>query len=145
MTADRTGGEDRTTAVDNGRKVGNMTLDIGIVPGTTTNGYYEYCVVKYERSTSVPVIGTDPVPSTADIVSDGLQRSCRSSTPGYVIKYGMIPLTSETSRTVKLSIRWAKFHKEKVRDGDYFTIVFFNHTGDGSCIYDLQCRYKTYG
>jgi len=142
MTASRTGNEDRTTEVDNGRHVGKMTLDIGFTPGGA-KGYYEYAITKYERSFSVPTIGVDPVPSNADMAADGLQRAVRSLTPGYVIRYGIIPITLETSRTQKLVINWAKFKKAQVRDGDYFTITMFNRT-DAAPVYDIYTRYKTY-
>ncbi len=142
MTAARTGAEDRTTDVDNGRHVGRMTLDIGFTVSAST-GYYEYALVKYERSTSVPTIGVDPVPSSADIVSDGLQRAVRSFTPGYVIKFGLIAITPQTNRIVKIKADWAKFGKAQVRDGDYYALIVFNRT-DAAPLYDIHIRYKTY-
>ncbi len=143
MTASRTGGEDRTTEVDNGRKVGNMTIDFALTPLAATKGYYEYCLVKYERSFSVPVIDVDPVPSSADIITGGLQREARSLAPGYVVQFGTIPCTAETNVSRKIRVSWSKFGKETVRDGDYFVLIFFNRS-DAAGIYDLQIRYKTY-
>ncbi len=143
MTAARTGNEDRTTEVDNGRVIGKTTVDWAFTPGTNTSGYYEYAVVKYERSTSVPGVGTDPVPSSADMAAEGLQRSVRSLTPGYVIQFDTIPVTAETSRSKKIVINWAKYGKAIVRDGDYFCIIFFNRA-DATATYDLQIRYNTY-
>ncbi len=143
MTGSRTGGEDRTTEVDNGRTVGKTTIDFGLTPTALTTGYYEYAVVKYERSFTVPAIGTDPVPTSANIITGGLQRECRSLAPGYVLQFGIIPATKETVVTRKIIINWAKFNKEKVRDGDYYCIIFFNRT-DGAGVYDLHIRYKTY-
>ncbi len=143
MTASRTGGEDRTTEVDNGRHVGRMTIDLAFIPLAAANGYYEYALVKYERSTSVPTIGTDPVPTSADFVTDGIQRALRSMTPGYVVQYGMIPITAETTVTRKIIIKWDKFRKAQVRDGDYFVLIMFNRAS-ASNTYDIYCRYNTY-
>ncbi len=143
MTSSRTGGEDRTTEVDNGRVIGRTTIDWALTPLTTTKGYYEYVIVKYERSFTVPVVGTDPVPSNANMLTDGLQREARSLAPGYVLQFGLIPVTSETNVVRKIIINWAKFRKAQVRDGDYFCIIFFNRS-DASGIYDLHIRYNTY-
>ncbi len=143
MTATRTGNEDRTTEIDNGRVIGKTTIDFALTPVAASKGYYEYCVVKYERSTSVPQVGTDPVPASADVITDGLQRECRNLTPGYVVKFDTIPVTAETNTSRKIIINWAKFRKQRVRDGDYFCIIFFNRS-DAAGIYDLHIRYNTY-
>ncbi len=142
LTQDRTGGEDRFTAVDNGRRILPVTIDISILPGTGQQGVYEYAIVKYERSTSVPAIGVDPVPSSADIVASGLQGAVRGFTPGYVVNFGLIPVTSETTTIRKIKVNFAKFKKAKVRDGDYYTIIMYNRTQAGGT-YDLQFRYYT--
>jgi len=68
----RTGQEDRDVTIDNGRSVGRMTIQIDFTPVASVQGYYEYAVIKYHRQTTVPAIGTDPVPSSADITSTGL-------------------------------------------------------------------------
>ena len=144
MTASRTGGEDRTTEVDNGRSVGAMTIDIGFIPLGASQGYYEFALVKYERSFTTPAWGTDPVPGNANVITDGLQREARSLTPGYVVQYGLIPITAEINRTKKIIVNWAKFKKAKVRDGDYFVLLIFNRTAAAG-VYDIHCRYRTYG
>ncbi len=141
MGGARTGGEDRLTELDTGRKLGPVTIDIGIIPATGQQGFYEYAIVKYERSTSVPVVGVDPVPSSADMVSNGLQQAVRSLTPGYVIRFGLIPVTTETTVVRKITVNFAKFRKAKVRDGDYFCIIFYNRT-QATGTYDLHFRYK---
>ncbi len=143
MGASRTGGEDRLTEVDNGRHVGHTTIDFSLSFTASPVGYYEYAVVKYERSTSVPSIGTDPVPSSADITTVGLQQSVRSLSPGYVLQYGQIPCVPNINVHRVIKINWAKFKKSLVRDGDYFCIIFFNRSNTTN-IYDLQIRYRTY-
>ncbi len=143
MTTDRTSTENRFQGVNNGRYVGKTTIDFALTSVGTPRGYYEYCVVKYQRQFTVPAIGTDPVPSSAVIITDGLQNACRSLAPGYVIKFGTIPVTAETTVTRKIVINWAKFGKAIMRDGDFFTIVFFNRS-DSTNTYDLQIRYTTY-
>ncbi len=135
--------EDRETEVANGKTLGRITVDMGFRPASDSAGYYEYGVIKYERSNSVPAIGTDPVPSSADITSKGMQSSVRSLSPGYLIQYGIIPVTAETTRTKKLIINFAKFKKALVRDGDYFVLIVFNKTGSATSIYDLYWRFKT--
>ncbi len=141
MSADRTD-ENRLTEVGNGRKLGRVTIDVGIIPATGQQGFYEYAVVKYERSTSVPVVGTDPVPSSADCVGTGLQQAVRRLTPGYCIQFGLIPITTETTVVRKITISFAKFRKAKVRDGDYYCIIFYNRT-QATGTYDLHFRYRT--
>ncbi len=142
MGSTRSGGEDRLTEVDNGRQVGNMTIDIAFTISATALGYYEYALIKYERSTTVPIIGTDPVPTSAVITSDGLQNAVRSLSPGYVIQYGQFAIQG-TSYTRKIIAKWAKFGKGMVRDGDYFVLIMFNRS-DSAIVYDIQTRYRTY-
>ncbi len=134
--------EDRLTEVANGRRLGRVTIDMGIIPGTGQAGFYEYALLKYERSNAVPIVGTDPVPSSADCVATGLQQAVRSLSPGYVIQFGLIPITEETVFAKKIIANFAKFKKAKVRDGDYYVILIYNRTG-ASGTYDLQFRYRT--
>ncbi len=136
--------EDRLTEVANGNHIGRTHVDISFVPADATQGYYEYAFVKYERSHSVPTIGVDPVPSSADIQTNGMQQACRSITPGYVVQFGTIPVTAETTVNRKLSVSWSKFGKSQCRDGDYFVLLVFNRAVADAGIYDLQVRYKTY-
>ncbi len=144
MNSSRTGGEDRTTEIDNGRTVGKMHVQIDFTVGVNSKGYYEIAAIKYERSTSVPIVGTDPVPTSADIATDGLQREVRNLTPGYCIYWDTVALTAGTNRTKKLVLDWAKYGKAKVRDGDYFALILFNRSDEANTIYDIQTRYKTY-
>ncbi len=136
--------EDRLTEVANGNHIGRMHVNVNFIPASTSEGYYEYAFVKYERSFTVPVIGVDPVPSSADITTNGLQQEVRSFTPGYVVQFGTIPITPETIVSRNLTVSWAKFGKSLVRDGDYFCLIFFNRTGAAATVYDLQIRFKTY-
>ncbi len=142
LTTGRTGGEDRSTEVDNGRYVRDMIVQIAFIPNVNTVGYYEIAFIKYERSTSVPTIGTDPVPTSAVCISDGLQGAIRSLSPGYMIKFMQVPVTKETSKVLSLKINWSKYRKAKVRDGDYFCLVVFNKSSS-SGVYDISTRYNT--
>ncbi len=143
MTSDRTGVEDRTVEIDNGKHVGQMTIDLVIQPSTDTSGYYEYLFVKYQRQTSVPAWGTDPVPTSAGVLTDGLQREARSLSPGWVVKFGIIPCTSETVVTRTIKVNWKKFKMDKVRDGDFFCMLMYNRQSSATK-YDFHVRYKTY-
>ncbi len=143
MGSTRSGGEDRLTEVDNGRHVGNMNINLAFTTVAAGTGYYEYALVKYERSTTVPIIGTDPVPASAVIVTDGLQNAVRSLSPGYLIQYGQIAVTPQTTRLKIIRANWSKFDKSLVRDGDYFCLIIFNRS-DGQSSYDIQTRYRTF-
>ncbi len=133
--------EDRNTEVANGRNIHNMIVTFAVTPAAATSGYYELGFIKYERSTSVPAIGTDPVPASATIAADGMQNAVRSLSPGYMIKYMQIPVTAEMSTTRSIPINWGKYKKAKVKDGDYFVLLVFNRTG-GSATYDIQTRFN---
>jgi len=144
MTTDRTD-ENRLTDVPNGRNIGRTTWNVGFEVGSETqSGYIEYCVFKAERQHGTPVVGTDPLPTDAEVISLGLQAMYRNNLPGWVIKFGLIPITSETIVTREISVSWSKFKKQRVKDGDFYGIVFFNRTGVNVTI-DWQCRYKTFG
>ncbi len=136
--------EDRLTEVANGNHIGRTHVELSFIPVDLTSGYYEYAFVKYERSFAVPTIGVDPVPSSANIATNGLQQEVRSLSPGYVVQFGTIPMTGDQSAKRTLSVSWAKFGKSLVRDGDYFVLIVFNRATSNATVYDIQCRYKTY-
>ncbi len=136
---------DRLVEVANGHLVGQTTWDVGFQVGSETqSGYVEYVIFKAERQPTTPVVGTHPIPTDAEVIASGMQQMYRSNMPGWVLKFGTIPVTSETIVTRQISINWAKFRKGKVRDGDFFGITFFNRTATNLTI-DWQCRYKSYG
>lgn len=141
MNADRRD-EDRLTEVGNGRHIRNMIVSIGFIPSANSQGYYELGFIKYERSFTVPTLGTDPVPSTANMLSVGLQQEVRSLTPGYMVKYMQVPISAETTKIISVKVDWAKYKKSMVRDGDYFTLLVFNRTAAAGT-YDINTRFNT--
>ncbi len=133
---------DRAVEVSNGEEVGNMTVTVGIFPGAS-NGYIEYAVFKAQRQSTTPVVGTFPMDSNSAVNSAGLQQIMRQNMPGWVYKFGTIPYTPETIHTRDIKISYRKFKVAKVRDGDFFGIVFFNR-GASTVTFDWQARYKSY-
>lgn len=135
-------GADRDKEVDAGSRLGTVTVNLGI-RGATASGSIEVGIVKYERQSSVPTVGVDPVPSTADVLSVGLQQALRMASPGWVMKFYNIAYTSETTRTKDFSINLKKFRKATWRDGDYLALLLFNR-GTSTVTVDHQARYYEY-
>lgn len=141
LLTERSGG-DRAQEVNNGSRVGNITLDI-TERGATSAGVLEVCVVKCQRQHAIPAVGTDPIPSTADVLATGLQQNMRGNTPGWVLKSFLFPYTAEMPVVRKISINLAKFKMATWRDGDYLAVLLFNR-GGGAIIVDHTARYYEY-
>ncbi len=133
---------DRLTEVSSASYVGKTTINVGFFPGIATKGYIEFLVFKAQRQFTTPVVGTNPIPSDAEVIAVGLQQEYRKNMPGWVIQYGQIPLTTDTVHVRTIKIDWAKFKMDKVRDGDFFGITYFNRT-DQSINIDWQARYHS--
>ncbi len=142
MDSDRSD-EDRLEEVANGRHVGNMTINLDFTVAAATTGYYEYALIKYEKQLTVPALGVNQVPSSTEINTQGLQQAVRQHAPGWVIKYGTIPLSGGSNKSAIILAKWAKFNKSKVRDGDFWILIVFNRS-DANGSYDVQVRYKAY-
>ncbi len=134
---------DRERECASGTDVNFITWDVGVQPTAGAIGSLQYLVFKVERSFVTPVAGTDPIPSDADVIGLGLQAAYRTNMPGWVMKFGLIPLTPETTNTKKITINLKKFRKSKVRSGDFVGISLFNDT-DASVIMDIHCRYRQF-
>ncbi len=132
---------DRATEVSSGALVGKTTVTIGCVPGAGS-GYIEYVVFKAQRQFTTPVKGTNPIPTDTEVIGAGLQQEYRKNMPGWVIKFGTMPIVSQTPRTLDIKIDWAKFKMDKVRDGDFYGITYFNRTSS-TITFDWQARYKS--
>lgn len=133
---------DRLTEVSLGEHVGQMVLSVAMRPGAGA-GYIEYMVFKAERQGSTPTIGTFPIPTDAEVNTQGMQQIYRQNMPGWCIKYGTIPFTPETIHTRDIKISWSKFGKSKVKDGDFFGCAFFNRSAV-TVTFDWQVRYYSY-
>ncbi len=144
MTTDRTN-EDRLTQVANGRHVGRTTLDVDWLPGATNaGGIIEYMIWRIDHAFAVPVVGGSGLPTDAEVGAQGMQQAYRQHIPGWCLKYGQLVFTLETQKAKKLTINWAKFKKDTMKDGTYFGVTFFNRS-DTSVTMNVQMRYKTYG
>lgn len=141
LTTSRTG-SDRQTEVQSGGQVNHITWDLQIQPGAN-QGTLEYLVFKVERSFVTPVVGTDPIPTDAQILSGGLQGSYRKNMPGWVMKYGAVGIAAEQPRVVKIKVNLKKFKKGTIRDGDHIGLVVFNRTGS-TITYGWSARYWEY-
>ncbi len=119
--------------------LGKTTMDIGW-SDILSDGIYEYVVWKRERQSATPIVGAG-LPSNANATVSGLQQTYRIEMPGRVVRFGVIPLSAETPKTLKLTIDWKKFKMDKIKSGDWYGITFFNRTG-ATVTMDFQSRTK---
>ncbi len=132
---------DRQTEVQTGGQVGFVTWDVSLSPGGI--GSIEYCVFKAERQFTTPVVGTDPIPADADLVSSSMQSEYRMNMPGWILKFGILAVASEQPRTLKVTVNLKKFKKSTFRDGDFLGLAFFNRVGASTTI-GWAARYWEY-
>ncbi len=135
-------GSDRDKEVNTGSKVGNITIDISL-SGATASGILEYALIKYQRQSTVPLVGVAPVPSSATVLAVGLQQATRLASPGWVLHFNTMAYTAETTRTKMLKINLSKFRMSSWRDGDYFSLLLFNR-GGAAIFVDHHARYYEY-
>ncbi len=122
----RSGG-DRSQEVNNGSEVGNIGLDLSM-RSISNEGVLEVGIAKIQRQHGVPVVGTDPIPTSSDVDSVGLQASMRKFLPGWVLHWSQIPFSAETPRSKHINIKLRKFKMAKWRDGDYLGLFLFNRS-----------------
>ncbi len=134
--------QDKDRTVNVGHHLGTLFVDTTI-RSTTGDGVIEYCLFKVERSAITPVIGTHPVPSGAEITSQGLQQACRLANPGKVFHYSKVVYSIEAPKTHKIKVSPAKFKLSKVKAGDHWVLLVHNR-GPTTVTFDFECRYKEY-
>ncbi len=134
---------DRDREVSNGEEVGFTRFHLQLEPTTTAVGTIEYCIFKIERSAITPVIGTHPLPSSADVTGQGLQQAMRLNMSTWVCKFGTFAVSAEVPISRTITINWKKFRKATVKDGDFYGIALFNRTG-GQVGFSVQMFYKSY-
>ncbi len=122
--------------------MGTVTADMSI-RNTTVDGIVEFCIYKVERAATTPVLGTHPVPSTADINSQGMQQACRMANPGKVFHYSKRAYTPEIAFTHKIKVSPAKFKLSKIKAGDHWVLQLFNRSL-ATVNFDYESRYKEY-
>ncbi len=130
---------DRTVNVGNSI-VGSITFNFStrFAPNA---GTIDFCVFRVERSFITPVIGTDPIPSSAEMLTQGVQQAMRMNLPGRIIHFSTRSYAVEQPITHTIRVNPAKFRMAKVRPGDHIGIMIFNR-GSGALIWSMQMRYK---
>ncbi len=134
---------DRLTDCANGSKIGPITYTLQMEPSGAALGSIEWCCFRMERQFSAPVIGTNPLPTSAEIDASGLQQMMRSNLPGWVLKFGAFPVSPETPMVRTITVSPSRLGAPAIRDGDYMGIVFFNRT-TATINWSVQMRYKSY-
>ena len=134
--------QDKDRTVNVGHHMGSITIDASIRT-TSADGVVEFCVLKVERADTTPVIGTHPIPSSAEITAQGMQQACRMANPGKVFHYSKRAYTTEISFVHKIKVSPAKFKLSKVKAGDHWMLIVSNR-GANSCVWDFEARYKEY-
>ncbi len=140
LSSDRDPG-DRALDVGVGSKLGKFTVDATALPGGS--GLLEVICFKVQRAFATPVVGTDPIPTDAEIITGGLQGTYRRNMPGWVIKYFVRSQTVEQAGVIHFTIDWGKYKMGTVRGGDFYGITYFNRSTVATTL-DWQCRYKEY-
>ncbi len=133
---------DRDRTVNVGNSVGPITFNLSVRSASAIS-VLSMCVFKCERAFAVPVIGTDPIPSSADIVGAGMQQAMRMALPGRVMHFSKIAITAETVRAVTIKVNPAKYRMSKIRPGDYIGIMCHNMSGQATTV-SFEMRYKEY-
>lgn len=133
---------DRDRDVSNGEKIGSITYSLTFEPASAGAGSIEWCCFRTERSQSTPALGTI-LPTSAENASQGLQQAMRLNIPGWVMKFGVFPVSAETPMTRTIVVRPSRMGAPPIRDGDFMGIVMHNRT-NGTINFSVQMRYKSF-
>ncbi len=133
--------KDRTANV--GHHIGRLNIEV-TTRDITNDGIIEYCVFKVERADSTPSLGSHPVPSTAEILSQGMQQACRLANPGKVFHSSKRAYTPEVNVVHRITVSPAKFKLSKMKAGDHWILLVFNRASVGNVTTDFEARYKEY-
>ncbi len=135
--------QDKDRMVNVGHHIGTLNLDVTI-RNSLNDGVVEFVVFKVERADSTPALGTHPVPSVAEILSQGSQQAYRMANPGKVFHYSKRVYTIEQNVAHKIKVSPAKFRLSKVKAGDHWLLGMFNRVAANSVTFDFEARYKEY-
>lgn len=133
---------DRDREVANGEKIGRITYILQMEPNIAALGSIEYCCFRTERSQSTPALGTI-LPTSVEMDLQGLQQAMRLAIPGWVMKFGVFPVSAESPMTKTISVSPSRMGAPAIRDGDHMGIVLFNRTV-GTIDFSVQMRYKSF-
>ncbi len=134
--------QDKDRTVNVGHHIGTINI-ITATRLTTSDGVIEFCVFKVERADATPAIGTHPVPSAAEIATQGLQQACRLANSGKVFHYSKIAYSIEMPRVHKITVSPAKFRLSKIKAGDHWVLLVHNRSTT-AVTFDFEARYKEY-
>ncbi len=134
--------QDKDRTVNVGHHMGTCTLDLSI-RNTVADGVIEFVVSKVERHDTTPVLGSHPVPSIADLNTQGSQQAWRLANPGKVFHFSMRAYSIEQTLTHRIKVSCAKFKVSKWKAGDALILTLFNR-GPNPVTFDFQGRYKEY-
>ncbi len=134
--------QDKDRTVNVGHHVGTFNINFSI-RNTTADGLFEFGIYKVERASTTPVVGTHPVPSSAEVNSAGLQQELRLQNPGKVFHYSQRAFSIENTITHAMKMSPAKFKLSKMKAGDHWILQLFNRSA-ATVTFDFQCRYKEY-
>ncbi len=130
---------DRTVNVGNSI-IGNINFSFSSRISTGP-GSIDFIVFRVERSFITPVIGTDPIPSNAEVLTQGSQQAFRMNMPGRVLHFSTRSYAAETPISHTIRVNPSKYRMAKVRPGDHIGIYMFNRAAN-SIIFSMQMRYK---
>ncbi len=134
---------DRLNDVANGSKIGQISYTLQMEPDATAVGTIEWLCFRMERQFAAPVLGTNPLPTDAEITSSGLQQMMRSNLPGWVMKFGAFPISPELPSVRTIAVSPSRMGMGPIKDGDYSGIVLFNRTS-GPVNFSVQMRFKSF-
>ncbi len=134
--------QDKDRTVNVGHHVGRLNLDISI-RNTTNQGLAEFALIKVERADATPALGTHPIPTSAEINTQGMQQAVRMANPGKTFHFSQRTWTPEHNITHKIIVSPAKYKLSKMKAGDHWILLSFNRS-NALFTFDFQARYKEY-
>ncbi len=134
--------QDKDRTMNVGHHMGRINIDIN-VRNTIGPGIFEFAVFKGERLATTPILGTHPVPSTANILAQGMQQATRLHNPGKTFHFSKRAYTVEVNFSQKIIVSPAKYKASKVKAGDFWVLMLFNRGGT-EVTFDYECRFKEY-
>ncbi len=134
--------QDKDRTVNVGHHLGTLNVSFSC-RNASADGVVEYAILKVERQSTTPVLGTHPIPTSAEIDTQGLQQAVRLANPGKVFHYSARAYTLQISYVHNMRVSPAKFKLSKVKAGDHWILLVFNR-GGSQITFDVQMRYKEY-
>ncbi len=134
--------QDKDRTMNVGHHMGRINIDLNI-RNLIGSGVFEMAVFKGERLATTPILGTHPVPSTANILAQGMQQATRLHNPGKIFHFSKRAYTVEMNLAHKIIVSPAKYKASKVKAGDFWVLMLFNRGGT-EITFDYEARYKEY-